>query len=143
MEISEFLSRKLSKRFRTYDDDGDGFIEREDFAAASRRLGAEFGHGPESEAWQRFDALCGVYGEFVRRTGFRPLRPEPPPPLEPVRRSARGSQAPSARALVPQRLLHCHDRASDHERSRRTRGARTTIGLTVTRARGGVGPGEP
>lgn len=58
MEISEFLSRKLSKRFRTYDDDGDGFIEREDFAAASRRLGAEFGHGAKSEAWQRFDALC-------------------------------------------------------------------------------------
>lgn len=66
MEISEFLDRKLSKRFRTYDDDGDGFIEREDFAAASRRLGAEFGHGPDSEAWQRFDALCvGLWEHLV------------------------------------------------------------------------------
>ena len=58
MQTSEFLDRKLSRRFRTYDDDGDGFIEREDFVVASRRLGAEFGHGPESEAWQQFDALC-------------------------------------------------------------------------------------
>lgn len=69
MEISDFLSRKLSKRFRTYDDDGDGFIEREDFAAASRRLGAEFGHGPESAAWQRFDALCvGLWEHLVEVT---------------------------------------------------------------------------
>jgi Ca2+-binding EF-hand superfamily protein len=57
-EPSEFLDRRLSKRFRTYDEDGDGFIERADFAVASRRLGEEFGHGPESAAWQRFDALC-------------------------------------------------------------------------------------
>ena len=66
MEISEFLDRKLSKRFRTYDDDGDGFVEREDFAVASRRLGAKFGHGPESEAWQHFDALCvGLWDHLV------------------------------------------------------------------------------
>jgi Ca2+-binding EF-hand superfamily protein len=66
MEMSEFLDRRLSKRFRTYDDDGDGFIERDDFAAASRRLGEEFGHGPDSEAWQRFDALCvGLWEHLV------------------------------------------------------------------------------
>ncbi len=66
MEISEFLDRRLSKRFRTYDDDGDGFIARDDFAVASRRLGAEFGHGPESEAWQRFDGLClGLWEHLV------------------------------------------------------------------------------
>ena len=66
MQTSEFLDRKLSKRFRTYDDDGDGFIEREDFAVASRRLGAEFGHGPESELWQQFDALClGLWDHLV------------------------------------------------------------------------------
>jgi Ca2+-binding EF-hand superfamily protein len=67
METSEFLDRKLSRRFRTYDDDGDGFVEREDFAVASRRFGAEFGHGPESEAWQRFDGLCvGLWEHLVR-----------------------------------------------------------------------------
>jgi Ca2+-binding EF-hand superfamily protein len=67
METSEFLDRKLSRRFRTYDDDGDGFIEREDFAVASRRLGDEFGHGPESERWQRFDALCtGLWEHLVQ-----------------------------------------------------------------------------
>jgi Ca2+-binding EF-hand superfamily protein len=66
MHVSEFLSRKLSRRFRTYDDDGDGFVERDDFAAASRRLAAEFGHGPESAAWQRFDALCmGLWDHLV------------------------------------------------------------------------------
>ena len=66
MEMSEFLDRRLSKRFRTYDDDGDGFIEREDFAAASRRLGEEFAHGPDSEAWKRFDALCvGLWEHLV------------------------------------------------------------------------------
>jgi Ca2+-binding EF-hand superfamily protein len=66
MQTSEFLDRKLSKRFRTYDDDGDGFVEREDFAVASRRLGAEFGHGPESEAWRQFDALClGLWDHLV------------------------------------------------------------------------------
>ena len=67
MEIGEFLDRRLSKRFRTYDDDGDGFIEREDFAVASRRLGEEFGHGPDSEAWQRFDELCvGLWEHLVQ-----------------------------------------------------------------------------
>ena len=67
MEISEFLDRRLSKRFRTYDDDGDEFIEREDFAAASRRLGDEFAHGPDSETWQRFDALCVGLWEHLAR----------------------------------------------------------------------------
>jgi Ca2+-binding EF-hand superfamily protein len=66
MGISEFLDRRLSKRFRTYDDDGDGFIAKDDFDAASRRLGAEFGHAPESAAWQRFDALCtGLWEHLV------------------------------------------------------------------------------
>lgn len=58
MEISAFLDRKLSRRFRTYDTDGDGFIQRKDFVAAAARLGDEFGHGPESAVRQRLDELC-------------------------------------------------------------------------------------
>jgi Ca2+-binding EF-hand superfamily protein len=66
MQTSDFLDRKLSKRFRTYDDDGDGFIERQDFAVASRRLGEAFGHATDSPAWQRFDALCvGLWEHLV------------------------------------------------------------------------------
>jgi Ca2+-binding EF-hand superfamily protein len=59
MEISAFLDRKLTRRFRTYDTDGDGFVEREDFVQAASRLGEEFGHGPDSPARQRIEELCG------------------------------------------------------------------------------------
>lgn len=65
MEVSEFLDRRLSRRFRTYDDDGDGFLEKEDFAAASSRLAAEFGRGPESQEAQRFEALCLALWEHL------------------------------------------------------------------------------
>jgi Ca2+-binding EF-hand superfamily protein len=58
MEISTFLDRKLARRFRTYDTDGHGFIEREDFVEAAARLGEEFGHGPDSPARQRLHELC-------------------------------------------------------------------------------------
>ncbi|HEY3607722.1 MAG TPA: EF-hand domain-containing protein [Pseudonocardiaceae bacterium] len=58
MEISAFLDRKLARRFRTYDTDGDGFIERRDFVEAATRLAEEFGLVPESPVRQRLDALC-------------------------------------------------------------------------------------
>ncbi len=57
MEISESLDQKLAWRFRTYDNDGDGYIEREDFQLAADRTGAEFGHTPDSPALQRLTAL--------------------------------------------------------------------------------------
>src|SRR3954453_4285315 len=57
MQVSEFLDRKLARRFRTFDRDGDGFIEREHFISAAARLGEEFGHGPDSPARQRVTAL--------------------------------------------------------------------------------------
>jgi hypothetical protein len=50
MEITAFLDRKLSHRFRTIDTDGDGFIERSDFEVPVTRVGAEFGHQPGSPA---------------------------------------------------------------------------------------------
>ena len=43
MEITAFLDRKLARRFRTYDSDGDGFIEREDFTQAAERTTKAFG----------------------------------------------------------------------------------------------------
>jgi len=39
MEISEFRSRKLARRFKTFDTDGDGFVEREDFVLSVTRMG--------------------------------------------------------------------------------------------------------
>ncbi len=66
MQISDFLDRKLARRFRTYDVDGDGFIERDDFASAASRLGAEFGHAPDSTVQQRLTTLClGVWEHLV------------------------------------------------------------------------------
>jgi hypothetical protein len=58
LEISPFLDRKLARRFRTYDNDGDGFIEREDFEQAAARMSEAFGHGPDSPARQRLQDLC-------------------------------------------------------------------------------------
>ncbi|PXX71814.1 Ca2+-binding EF-hand superfamily protein [Nocardia tenerifensis] len=53
MEISEFLARKLERRFETFDFDGDGRIQRSDFESSAAALAAEFGHGPDSPAAQR------------------------------------------------------------------------------------------
>ncbi|UAK31539.1 EF-hand domain-containing protein [Nocardia asteroides] len=50
MEISEFLTRKLERRFETFDFDGDGRIERSDFESSARAVAAEFGHEPDSPA---------------------------------------------------------------------------------------------
>ena len=57
MEMSAFLDRKLARRFATYDSDGNGFIEREDFALAVARMADEFGHRPGSPARQRLHDL--------------------------------------------------------------------------------------
>ncbi|QLY30184.1 EF-hand domain-containing protein [Nocardia huaxiensis] len=50
MDISDFLARKLARRFQTFDFDGDGRIERSDFESSAAALAAEFGHGPDSPA---------------------------------------------------------------------------------------------
>ncbi|WP_030257108.1 EF-hand domain-containing protein [Streptomyces violens] len=57
MEISAFLDQKLARRFATYDSDGDGFIEREDFTSAVARTAEAFGHRPDSPARQRLHDL--------------------------------------------------------------------------------------
>lgn len=55
--MSNFLARRLARRFRTLDDDRNGFLERSDFEVSAARMAAEFGHGPESPARQKLVAL--------------------------------------------------------------------------------------
>ena len=55
--MSTFLERKLARRFRTYDLNNDGFIEREDFDLGITRLGAAFNHSPQSPALNRLRTL--------------------------------------------------------------------------------------
>ncbi|GII94330.1 EF-hand domain-containing protein [Sinosporangium siamense] len=57
MEISPFLDRKLTRRFDTFDSDGDGFIAREDFELSVARLGREFGLEPETPPLRRLTEL--------------------------------------------------------------------------------------
>jgi Ca2+-binding EF-hand superfamily protein len=56
--ISNFLDRKLSRRFHTYDLDGDGYIERSDFELAASRLSEEFGLSAGNETRTRLTTLC-------------------------------------------------------------------------------------
>lgn len=66
MEISEFLERKLVRRFQTFDFDGDGQIERSDFEASAGRVADEFGHSEDSPARQRLLELSlGLWDHLV------------------------------------------------------------------------------
>jgi hypothetical protein len=53
VEISEFLERKLARRFQTFDFDDNGQIERSDFETSAGRVADEFGHSADSPARQR------------------------------------------------------------------------------------------
>ncbi|MGW7084486.1 EF-hand domain-containing protein [Streptomyces sp. NPDC054871] len=64
---STFLDRKLSRRFSTYDTDGDGFIERADFETSVARLGEAFGHGAGSGPVARLRELSiGLWEHLAR-----------------------------------------------------------------------------
>ncbi|EYF08177.1 EF-hand domain-containing protein [Chondromyces apiculatus] len=66
-KMTEFLERRLARRFRTYDDDRNGFLERGDFEASAARMAEEFGHGPESPARQKLVALgLGLWEHLVK-----------------------------------------------------------------------------
>lgn len=54
---SDFLERKLARRFQAHDHDGNGFLQRKDFELSAIRMAEEFGHGPESPARQRLVAI--------------------------------------------------------------------------------------
>ncbi|MFN6472473.1 MAG: EF-hand domain-containing protein [Nostoc sp. SerVER01] len=65
--MNHFLDRKLSKRFRTFDDDRNGFIERSDFEMSVARLAEEFGHEEESPARQRLLEVClGLWDHLLQ-----------------------------------------------------------------------------
>jgi Ca2+-binding EF-hand superfamily protein len=53
VEISAFLERKLTRRFETFDYDGDGLVERSDFERSAGSCADEFGHSVDSPARQR------------------------------------------------------------------------------------------
>ncbi|QAU24149.1 calcium-binding protein [Dyella sp. M7H15-1] len=62
MKISDFLNRKLARRFRTYDLNKDGYVERSDFEEAAKRMSDEFGLKSGDAARKRLNELClGVW----------------------------------------------------------------------------------
>ncbi|GLY51371.1 EF-hand domain-containing protein [Lentzea sp. NBRC 102530] len=65
MEITAFLERKLARRFRTYDTDGDGFIEREDFAQAGERTTKAFGLVHDDPKAVRFHGMLLALWEHL------------------------------------------------------------------------------
>ncbi|MEU0882417.1 EF-hand domain-containing protein [Lentzea sp. NPDC005914] len=69
MEITAFLDRKLARRFRTYDSDGDGFIGRENFTQAGERTTKAFGLADDDPKAVRFHAmLAGLWEQFHAAT---------------------------------------------------------------------------
>ncbi|MDC0669288.1 EF-hand domain-containing protein [Nannocystis radixulma] len=66
-KMTEFLDRRLARRFRTLDDDGNGFIERCDFETSAERLAKEFGHGSDSRARQQLIELTLGLWDHLRR----------------------------------------------------------------------------
>jgi Ca2+-binding EF-hand superfamily protein len=69
MRVSNFLERKLTRRFQTFDFDADGRIERSDFEISATRLADEFGHSADSPARQRLMELSlGLWEHLVSAT---------------------------------------------------------------------------
>jgi hypothetical protein len=70
MEITTFLDRKLARRFRTYDADGDGYIGCDDFTSAGLRTTRAFGLCDSEPRAVRFHAaLAGLWGQLSSATG--------------------------------------------------------------------------
>jgi Ca2+-binding EF-hand superfamily protein len=65
MEITAFLDRKLARRFRTYDSDGDGCIGRADFTQAGERTTKAFGLAHDDpKAVRLHDTLTGLWEQL-------------------------------------------------------------------------------
>lgn len=67
MYISPFLDKKLARRFKTYDLDGNGYIEQQDFENAVINVCTAFGHTPDSAPWQQLHTLLMALGEALLR----------------------------------------------------------------------------
>ena len=50
--VSSEYERRIAARFATFDQDGNGYIDREDFSAAAKALLAEFGTPARSDKGQ-------------------------------------------------------------------------------------------
>jgi len=57
MAMSAFLDQKLTRRFRSFDVNGNGFVERKDFEAATERMAKAFGHRSDTPAYQKLQEL--------------------------------------------------------------------------------------
>ncbi|MET9227737.1 EF-hand domain-containing protein [Lentzea sp. NPDC003310] len=69
MKITAFLDRRLTRRFDTYDTDGDGYVERADFDLASERLTSAFGLDSGDLNAKRFhEQLLGVWDHLAAVT---------------------------------------------------------------------------
>lgn len=65
--MTHFLERRLARRFRAHDHDGNGFLQRSDFELSAVRMAEEFGHGPESPARQRLVEISLGLWEHLRK----------------------------------------------------------------------------
>ncbi|RZS36611.1 Ca2+-binding EF-hand superfamily protein [Herbihabitans rhizosphaerae] len=68
MEISPFLERKLARRFRTFDFDDDGDIDRADFERSAAAVADEFDHPPDSAARLRLLELSLALWDHLARS---------------------------------------------------------------------------
>jgi Ca2+-binding EF-hand superfamily protein len=69
--LNDFLERRLARRFRAHDHDGNGFLQRNDFESAAVKMAEEFGHGPESPARQRLVEISLGLWEHLRKVADR------------------------------------------------------------------------
>lgn len=65
--MTDFLERRLARRFRAHDHDGNGFLQRRDFESSAVHMAEEFGHGPESPARQRLVEISLGLWEHLRK----------------------------------------------------------------------------
>lgn len=56
--MSDFLDRKLTRRFATWDRNGNGALEKDDFLQGADRLGEAFGYSEDSPQRRRMRDLC-------------------------------------------------------------------------------------
>jgi EF-hand domain pair len=67
VDMTDFLERRLARRFRSHDHDGNGFLQQRDFELAAVRMAEEFGHGPESPARQKLIAISLGLWEHLQK----------------------------------------------------------------------------
>lgn len=66
-QLTDFLERRLARRFRAHDHNQNGYLERRDFETSAVRMAEEFGHGPESPARQKLVEISLGLWEHLRK----------------------------------------------------------------------------